>query len=334
MSAALDDVPPRDAMKARAALAGLLGVLVAVALVAWTLDRAGGTRFLDPLVHIAPWVLAPALACEVTVWISKAWKWTGLLASIQPVRVGRALAAIVVGGAATHLVPLRLDELLRARVLGESEGIPSATVLATVAVDRVVEILVLGSLIGGITLLGAPVGPLAVGLQVALAAFLLGVLGLAGFVFAERRITGLLARVSGPLARPAAALGRMGAEMAHGLRALPRGAALGRVLVGTLGEWGATIVLYVLVLRGFGIAAPPTVPLTLAVGGAAAYGVPNVPGAIGTFEATQVTLLDQLLSLPPEQALAIAVAAHAVLTVPVTLVGAGVGLSIWLRHRA
>lgn len=106
------------------------------------------------------------------------------------------------------------------------------------------------------------------------------------------------------------------------------------VLVATAGEWVATIVMYGLVFVGFGLTVAAEVPLVLAVGGAAAYGVPNVPGALGTFEATQVTLLEHVLTLPPDQALAVALVAHAVLSVPITLVGSGVALSIWLRRSA
>lgn len=321
-------------MKARAVLAGLLGVALAATLVAWAVHRAGGARFLQPLSQIALWVIGPALLCEAIVQVSKAWKWTGLLASIQPVRLRSALGAVLIGGAATHVVPLRLDELLRARVLGSWENIPSATVLATVAVDRVIEILMLGTLLGAIALLGAPPGMLGTALRVAWVGFCVGAAVLFAFVVAEERASATLQRYTGPGSDTVGSLVELARDMARGLRALPSGAALGRVAIGTLGEWTATIAMYGLVLAGFGLSTPVTVPLTLAVGGAAAYGIPNVPGAIGTFEAAQVTLLEQLISLPPDQALALAVAAHAVLTVPVTLAGAGVALGIWLRSRA
>jgi|GEM_PF-1791380 len=316
----------------RAVLAALVGIAIAVGLTWWAVDRAGGARFLVPLQALAPWVVLPALLCEATVQISKAYKWTGLLASIKAVPLRRALAAVLIGGAATHVVPLRLDELLRARVLGRSEDIPQATVLATVAVDRVIEILVLGTLIGGITLLGTPTGALGVAMRVAFAAFCAGALVLGGFVFAEQRISAALARRTLPAGLQT--LADLARDMAHGLRALPRGAALGRVVVGTAGEWTATAAMYALILLGFGHTPGIAMPATLSVGGAAAYGVPNVPGAIGTYEAAQVTLLETLMELPSDEALAIAIAAHAVLTIPVTVTGACVALSIWLRRSA
>lgn len=104
-------------MRSRVWLASAGGVAVAVLLLAWAFDRAGGARFTEALDDLATWILVPALVCEVTVWGCKAWKWTGILASTKRVRYLSALRALLVGGAATHLVPLRIDELLRAKIL-------------------------------------------------------------------------------------------------------------------------------------------------------------------------------------------------------------------------
>lgn len=311
------------------ALAGLAGLVIAAALVAWSLQRAGGARFLESLATVSPWILLPALLCEATVQAAKAARWTGLLAPIQRVSFASALRAVLVGGMATHVIPLRLDEVLRAKVLGDAEGIPPATVLGTVAVDRIIEILALGTLLGLVAATSTLPPPLEAGLLVAWVAFVVGAAGLLGFVLAEERLSALLLRI--PMLRRLQPLAR---EMASGLRSLPRGRALARVLGGILAEWTATIALYGFVLLGFGLTPPTSVPLTLAVGGAAAYGVPNVPGAIGTFEAAQSTLLAATLHLPPAECLAIAVLAHAILTIPITVAGAAVALGIALRHKA
>ena len=69
----------------------------------------------------------------------------------------------------------------------------------------------------------------------------------------------------------------------------------------------------------------------MALGNTVAYAVPNVPGAIGTYEALQSGILEQAAQLPEATALAIALAAHGVLMVPVTVAGLGVGLLEWRR---
>lgn len=318
----------------KAWVAGAAGSAIAVALLAWAFDRAGGARFLEPLFTLAPWILLPALLCEAIVQTCKAWKWTGILAATKRVRYRSALQAVLIGGMATHVVPLRIDELLRAKVLGDAEDLPPATVLGTVAVDRVIEILVLGSLLGLLALSGNLTGPLELAVQVAWTAFVGGALVLTAFVLFEARMAALLERWTGPGAAIVHRLAGIVTDMARGLRSLPRGRGLGVVLIATAGEWLATIAMYAFVLLGFGLAPQVTTPLALSVGGAAAYGVPNVPGAMGTFEAAQVTLLEELLALPSEEALAIALVAHAILMLPITLAGLGVGLSIWWRRSA
>ncbi len=321
-------------MRSRVWLAGAAGIAVAVALLSWAFERAGGLRFVQPLGDLAVWVLIPAVLCEAAVQACKAWKWTGILAPTKRVRFASALQAVLVGGMATHVVPLRIDELLRARILGDAEDLPAATVLGTVAIDRVIEILVLGTLLGLAAIAGDLTGPLELAVQVAWAGFVAGALVLALFVLAEARAAAFLARWTGPGAALINRLSTVVTDMARGLRSLPRGRDLARVIAGTAGEWTATIAMYALVLVGFGIGPASSTPLVMALGGAAAYGVPNVPGAMGTFEAAQVTLLDQLLRLPADEALAVALVCHAVLAIPISLVGSGVALGIWLRRSA
>ena len=321
-------------MRTRVWLLGAAGVVVAAALLAWAFHRAGGVRLVRPLGELATWVLLPAVLCEAAVQGCKAWKWTGILAPMKKVRYASALLAVLVGGAATHVVPLRIDELLRSKILGDAEDLSPATVLGTVAIDRVIEILVLGGLLGVVAATGGLTGPLEVAVKVAWVGFVVVALMITLFVIAEGPTAAFLARWKGPGAALVKRLSAAVTDMARGLRSLPRGRDLVVVVVATAGEWTATIVMYGLVLLGFGLHAGASTPLVLALGGAAAYAVPNVPGAIGTFEAAQVTLLEHVLAMPPDEALAVALVIHAVLTIPITLVGSGVALGIWWRRSA
>lgn len=271
----------------------------------------------------------PALACEAGVQLSKALKWTAILRAIGPVRYVSAASAVVIGAAATHLVPLRLDELLRAAVLGRREGIEPSKVLGTVAIDRVIEVLVAGVLLGIIAFSGELHGWMHEGAQVLWGGFLIGVVLLVGFVSSEEAVRKRLS--ASALPGVAAAAGALG-SLAEGLRSLPRGTALAGVLLGSLGEWTATVLFYVWTLHVFAIEAPLSVALLMALGNAVAYAVPNVPGAWGPFEMVQTSILMAAgLSITAEEAMAVALAAHAVLMIPVTVVGAVLGVVEWHR---
>jgi hypothetical protein len=131
-----------------------LGLLIAAGLMAYAFSRGGVDSITRALQNATFGLLAPAVLCEVVVQLARSLKWTAILRTVAPVKFRNVLSAVVLGGASTHLVPLRLDEVLRAGLLSRREGIPMATVLGTVALDRIFEVLVLGVLVGLVALSG------------------------------------------------------------------------------------------------------------------------------------------------------------------------------------
>ncbi len=308
---------------------GLIGVAVAALLLGWCFRRAGFDEVWSTLSALTLVALLPALVCEVAVQLFKALKWTAILSGTAKVRYSSALIAVVVGAASTHVVPLRLDEVVRAGVLGRREGIPSAQVLGTVAIDRVVEVLVAGVLLGLVALFSDLEGWMKTGARVLWAGFVVGVLLLFAFVRAEDRFREKLTTSALPLVPRVAALLE---GLASGLRALPRGRALVWVVVGAAGEWLAAITFYWWALHTFAVQGGRSLPVVMALGNAVAYAVPNVPGALGTYEAVQTSVLTAPgVGLPDGEAMAIALAAHAVLMIPVTVCGLALALWEWKR---
>ena len=315
--------------RTRNVVAGLLGVGVAAALLWWCFSRADFQRVVDALGALTLAAVLPALACEFGVQASKALKWTAILRGLGPVRYASALSAVVVGAASTHLVPLRLDEVIRAGVLGRREGLPAAKVLGTVAVDRVIEVFVAGLLLGVIALKGGLAGWMGLGAKVLWGGFVVGIVLLLVFLRTEEGLQRRLLESTVPgVPKHAGVLH----SLAEGLRSMPRGRGLIGVLLGSAGEWIATIGFYAWTLHVFGIDAGFALPVVMALGNSVAYSVPNVPGALGTFEAVQSSVLVSAgIGIGPAEAMAVALAAHAVLMVPVTVAGIGVGLFEWRR---
>jgi uncharacterized protein (TIRG00374 family) len=299
-------------------LQGLIGIVLAGALLSLCIYRAEPTELLRSLGSLTVSAIIPALVCEAVVQLSKALKWQAILSRVHTVRYSSTLSAVVIGAASTHLVPLRLDEVLRSAVLARREGIAPGTVLGTVAIDRIIELLVVGLIFGAAVLvLDLPAWMVTAAwiLGGALVATTLAVLGLlAGEERVHRWLVGASFRSSDWLARALRSLAR-------GLRGVPRGKALLLVLIGAAGEWIATILFYVWMLRIFAVTASDAVPLIMAIGNSIAYMVPNVPGALGMYEGVQAGILESLAGVAPAPALALALAAHAVLMIPVTAAG-------------
>jgi len=286
---------------------------------------AGLDAVLAQLGNLSTAYIVPLLLCEVAVQLSKGLKWTAILRTVHPVRYSSALRGVVIGAAATHLVPLRLDEILRAGVVAKRERIAPETVFGTVIVDRIAELVVLGLVLASLAALpGALPG-----------IFDQAALVLGGGAAGALLLCGALLRWEENIRRKLPATdfgGRLGGGLGalnQGLRSLPKGKNLGLLILGAVAEWTATICFYVLVLHMAGVITTPKLSVLMALGNTVSYALPNLPGALGFFELVQGGMLEALAALKPEEATAIALSAHAILMFPVTLVGLVLGFFEW-----
>jgi len=167
-------------------------------------------------------LLALAIAAEQ---LMRAWKWRQLLFPLRSIGTLRLFGAIMAGYLASTLIPLGISPLVRAWLIARSESLRMTTVLATVAVDRLVDGLVFTGFVVLALALAAfpdPSGDIRLGLSLGgagsfvLFALLLWALarykrGLEGR-HRELRIAGLLDRLPAAWARVARSLGRSFAE--------------------------------------------------------------------------------------------------------------------------
>jgi uncharacterized protein (TIRG00374 family) len=302
---------------------GLLGISGAIALLFVCLHRTEPANLIKSFGALTLSAALPALLCEISVQLSKALKWQAILSRVQKVRYSSTLSAVVVGAASTHLLPLRLDEIVRSALLARREGISPGTVLGTVAIDRIIELLVAGTvLLAAALVLDLP------GWMVTCCWFLGAILGIAVlatlFLLKSEESIARWLHSSRFSAGPWLARGLGSVNL--GLRSLPQGRAMLFVIVGAAGEWVATILFYLWMLHVFGIVCGGEVPLIMAIGNSVAYMVPNVPGALGMYEGVQSGILEGLAAVEPSKALAVAFASHAILMIPVTVTGLLVGI--------
>lgn len=85
----------------------------------------------------------PLIPCVLLVFLGhilRALRWRILMAPIKVVRTGRLFSALMIGYVVNSITPAHLGELVRAYVLGRREGISASSVLATIVVERVIDI--------------------------------------------------------------------------------------------------------------------------------------------------------------------------------------------------
>ena len=113
-------------------------VVGAVALV-WAFARVDYDRMQHVVAQadLALLVLVP-LAIAAEQWV-RAWKWRQLLYVIQPISTPRLFGAIMAGYFANFLIPVGISPIVRSWLVARLEALKMGAVLATAAIDRLVD---------------------------------------------------------------------------------------------------------------------------------------------------------------------------------------------------
>lgn len=267
------------------------------------------------------WLVPGVAVYFVSVWF-RAWRWGFLLRSIKRVATHRLFPVVVIGYMGNDILPFRLGEVLRAYVLWRRDGINVGATLTTAVLERLFD---------GLTMLLFVLFGL---LFVPLSAFLSRLVTFAGVIFLSalvvflflasrpewlRRIAQVVIERAVPARLRSPLLGLSEGVIA-GLASLRRG---GDVLV----LFGVTLVVWLIETAKYWLVSLAFPDLHLSYVGIMLMGgavnlltaLPSLPGYIGTFE-TGITIL-RGIGAPPASAGSYVLVLHAILLVPVTLLG-------------
>jgi uncharacterized membrane protein YbhN (UPF0104 family) len=142
---------------------------IAVAVFAWILWRIDFDRLSAILAEANPaylFLVPIAIAVEQLV---RAWKWRQLLYELQPVAMLRLFGAIMAGYLGGLLIPLGVSPLVRSWLVARLQSLRMSAVLATVAVDRLIDGVVFSGFVAVALVLAVfpdPSGDIRLGLMV------------------------------------------------------------------------------------------------------------------------------------------------------------------------
>lgn len=314
------DAPPRRAGGRRLRLAGLAAV---VALGAWALAHVDLRAVGASLVRASPGLLALAACANLASLATHAARWRSVvLVPGGRVRYRDAFVAILSGFAAGLVLPGRGGDLVRSHLLAKRAGVSTAAVVAAAALDYIVGIVAFVVALGAV---GAASPLPGWGLRA-----LVACAGLAGAALAAAWM--LRPRRDAPEPEGLVARLRAGLAALHDVRALA--VSVGWGLLGWIAEGAIAYA----TLAALGLPATPVVAALVVLAASAAAAVGVSPGNAGTFElATAVVLAG--VGVPSGEAVAFALAFHAVHVVPVAILGGavllreGVGRDAFARER-
>ena len=309
---------------------GLLGVVISIALLWWTLREESFTNIWNVLrtSRVSMFLLAAAVA--TLMFPLRAWRWHYILEPIAgKIPFGPLFRATAIGFMVNNVSPARAGELARAYVLTRETGrLPFTASLASLVVDRLFDTLVillfllvavaLPGFPSGTTLGGWPVG------RLLLAVTLFAMAALAALVLAALfpdRLAGLWERALGSRAPRLMARGRdILLSFGSGLSVLrdPRQSSI--VFGWALASWLVNAVSFWIAFQAVGIEAPFQAALFLQSMLAFAVAAPSAPGFFGVFEAACKVALG-VYGIDTTLAVSYALGYHILGWIPITAIG-------------
>jgi len=295
-----------------------IGLAVSAALLVWVffqVDLAALGLALAETDYLYLLLCLPALWL---LYVIRALRWDFLLRPVKKVGYASLLTSTVVGFAGNMVLPARLGEIMRIIDLGRREKISKTATLATIVLERILDgLAIVGFMLGGIVSLGLLDSDLAAVVRVRQAIYLflgvygLVILGVGLLVVLPNKVLGLVGVLLRPLpAGWAKKIQGLAGSLVEGLGLLRRPRLLVWALAYTCLLWLINPLPFYLLALGVGH--PVSVGAALFVQGLVclAVALPSAPGYVGVIHAAITFAYADLLGMPPEKALAVAIIYH------------------------
>jgi uncharacterized protein (TIRG00374 family) len=234
--------------------------------------------------------------------------------------------AIAIGFMANNTLPLRMGELIRALAASRLTGVRLTAALASLAVERLMDVLVVVLLLGvGLLLAGLPAGTTIAGVRLASLTLSLSVVALAGLGVAAlmvafpRTAESAIRRVI-PWPGLADRLAGLVEGVAQGMSALQSPSRVAAVIAWSLIIWLVNAASFYVMFGAFGIGVDFAGALVLQGAIMFVIAVPSSPGYFGAFEVPVVAVL-ALFLVAKSDAVSYAFTYHLTTFVPITLLG-------------
>lgn len=302
-------------------LRALLGIAISIGFAAVTISRVDLAIMSRAWAEVSMTLLVLAAGLSLAELGVRAVRWRLLLSPLADVRYGVALGYLSIGHLANAILPARLGDIARGLLSGAGLGVSRASVLGTIAVERVAD----AGLLGAAVMVGVLIGfrelaPTLVAIAVAgtvavTGALLIVVVLRRGAIVATRRGGGLL---------------RHGKSFVAGADALRRPSSLAAVATLTLASFGLAVVILMTVATAVGLAIPVWQAALIISAVTLSTAIPAGPASIGTYEffgsAVMVTM-----GFPPEQSLLCVALVHVVVVMPAAM--SGLAAMWWMSIR-
>ncbi len=294
-----------------------------LALVAWFLRGINFRSLGQALANAHFGLIGAAVLVTLQTYTFRAWRWQALLAPIGGASFRNSFRITVIGFTASNLLPGRLGEVLRPYLMSKAEPVRAAAALATVLIERLLDLATVMLLFGVFLMTSAvDVGPDVK--WAGLAASVVAVVALSGLVFGAGRPDTLRRIADALAARLPARLADVARRFAHmlvdGLAVMRQPRQLVVAVFMSLCLWLSIAAGIWLSSRALDLTMPFPATFLIMMYLVVGVSVP-VPAGVGSFHFMYQLAVTTVLGAGREQAAAGAIVLHAVSFVPISLLG-------------
>lgn len=125
-----------------------LGIAISAVCVWWELREVRPSQIVAALAHSRGVGFVGLMALTILGFWIRAFRWRWLIAAPKPLSNSRLFSATMVGFMANNLLPFRLGEFVRPMVLARRESLSRTRLLATIVVERVIDMITLLAIFG------------------------------------------------------------------------------------------------------------------------------------------------------------------------------------------
>ena len=308
---------------------GIIGIALSAVLLWWTLRDVSLAVVWAELRRSNGWLFLFSTIASTVIFPLRARRWQTILEPVAPGQPFGALwRATAVGMMANNVLPARAGEIARAYALTRQTGVPLSTSIASLAVDRLFDMLVLLLLAVAAFLdpafpreaqiAGQTIGTLAQGSVVLMVLLFAALYGLAFFPSQIVRLYELFAR---PISKTLEDRGKaVLTRFSEGLSVLKSPRRFAAVLSWAIIHWLFNALGFWLGFMAVGIDIPFSAALFLQTLIAVGVALPSAPGFFGFFEKITVVGL-AIYGVGATQATSFAIGYHILTFIPITAIG-------------
>jgi 4-diphosphocytidyl-2C-methyl-D-erythritol kinase len=314
---------------------GVLGAVISALLIWWTLRGESPAAIWAALRGGDLWLLSAAVFVATAGFLLRAMRWKVLLQPLAPdTSLDSRFGAVTIGFMANNLLPARVGEVVRAYALSRMEKVSMSGALGTLAVERILDgvvllvFLLLPPLLPGFpeaaagdATLRAVVGGASLALALILAVLAALLLWPEGVV---RTVERALARFPERFARRAVGATR---SFLDALQIVRRPALLAQAVAWSFAFWTFHGASFWLAMAAFGVREGFAAAIFTEAAVGFGVALPSAPGFIGTFHAAASWALEGVYGIDAARSLAFAYGYHLGGFFPVTFIG------LWYARR-